>query len=72
MVELGANTFTHWLCQTSDESFYFFYFLIKEEESLSLCEKVSLTSLQIPTVLMIPHRKHATIDFWGQGNRSRM
>lgn len=29
---------------------FFFFFFIKEQESLGLCEEVSLTSLQIPTV----------------------
>lgn len=50
----GGQHIYHWLVKLFTKvliAFLFlFFFFIKEQESLGLCEEVSLTSLQIPTV----------------------
>lgn len=51
----GGQHIYHWLVKLFTKVliaflFLFFFFFIKEQESLGLCEEVSLTSLQIPTV----------------------
>lgn len=55
-VELGAYICPLTLSNSDKKKknfiLFFFFFSIKEEESLSLCEKVSLTSLQVPTVFI--------------------
>lgn len=53
----GCQHIYHWLVKLFTKVliaflFLFFFFFIKEQESLGLCEEVSLTSLQIPTVLV--------------------
>lgn len=50
----GGQHIYHWLVKLFTKvliAFLFLYFFfIKEQESLGLCEEVSLTSLKIPTV----------------------